>query len=178
MTGRRRRDGGADGGERSVEDRRRVADAVGRSGDLGLVRDGADRTQRLRRLRVGLDFAAWIGVYAGEVLVVTLARFERAILGVVGCVVGASNTVVNMLTVVGSVGTSRVTDLEAENATAHEIVPLDNLLVTAVPARPTSRVDKTAERVATQVSAVRVKLSSIVISLEVDQGLVDETNDL
>ena len=177
-TGGSRR-GGADGGQRCVEDRRSIGDAVGRGGDLGLVRDRTDRAQRLSRLSVGLDHPACIGVNSWEVLVCTLARLECTILGGVGGVVGASNTVVNVLAVVGSVRTSWVTNLEAENATAHEIVPLDDLLeAVVVSARPTGGVDETSERVTTEVGAVRVQFSSRIVGLKVDQRLVDETNDL
>jgi len=165
-------------GERRVEERRSVGDTVGRSGDFGLVRNGTDHTQRLRGLRVGLDLAVCIGVYAGEVLVVALATLECTVLGVVRGVVGASDTVVDMLAEVCSVGTSGVTNLEAENVTTHEIVPFDDLLVVAVSVRPTSRVYETTEGVATEVSAMGVQLSSSIIGHEVDEGLVDETNDL
>ena len=122
---------------------------------------------------------ARIGVDAGEILVGALARFERAVLGVVGGVVEASDTVVNVLTELGSIGTGRVTDLEAENITTHEIVPLDDLLVAGVVSiRPTVRVYETTEGVTTEVSAVGVQLSSSVIFFEVDKGLVNESNDL
>jgi len=56
LAGGRRHD--AAGGERSVKEGRGVSDAVGRGGDLGRVWDGADGTQRLRRLSVGLDIAS------------------------------------------------------------------------------------------------------------------------
>lgn len=138
----------AGGGERSVEERRSVCDTVGRSGNFGLVRDGTNRTQRLRGLSVRLDLTVGIGVDAREVLVVTVANLECTVLGVVGSVVGTSNTVVNVLAVVGSVGTSRVTDLEAENVTTHEVVPFDDLLVVGS-VRPTGRVNESAERVTT-----------------------------
>jgi len=127
------RSGNATGcGEGGVKERRSVGDTVGRGRNFGLVRDGTDRTQRLRRLRVGLDLTARISVNSGEVLVVTVARLECTVLGVVGGVVGAPNTIVDVLAEVGSVGASRVTDLEAEHTTSHEIVPLDDLFVTVV----------------------------------------------
>lgn len=127
------RGGNATGcGKGRIEERRSVGDTVGRGRNFGLVRDGTDRTQRLRGLGVGLDLTACIRVNTGEVLVVTLARLECTVLGVVGGVVGAPNTIVDVLAEVGSVGTSRVTDLEAEHATSHEIVPFDDLLVTVV----------------------------------------------
>lgn len=172
-------DGRADGGESSVDGRRSVGDAVGRSGNLWCVWNGADGTQRLGRLSVGLDLSGGVGVDTGEVLVVTLARFECSVLGVVGSIVSASDTIEDMLAVVGSIGTGRVAGLEAECATAHEVVPLNHLLVTVVVAvRPGGGVDKATEGVATEVGTVRVKLSSVVIRGEVNEGLVDETNNL
>lgn len=114
--------GTASGRESSVDDRRSVGDTVRRSGNLGLVRDGGDGAQRLRRLRVGLDLAGWIRINAGEVLVVALARLERPVLGAVGGIVGASNTVINVLAEVASVGASGVADLEAEEVSAKEAI--------------------------------------------------------
>jgi hypothetical protein len=129
-------------------------------------------------LSVGLDGTTRIGVDAREILVFTLARLECTVLGIVGGIVGASNTVEDVLAVVGSVGTGRITNLEAENATTHEIVPLNDLFVVVVSARPCSRVDETAEGITTEIGAVGVQLSTKVIRLEVDQWLIDETNDL
>ena len=85
-----------------------------------------------------------------------------------------------MLAVVGSVGTSRVADLEAENVAAHEIVPLDDLLIVAAAAgvRGSSRVYKTTERVTAEISAVGVKLSSKIVRCNIDEVLLDETNNL
>lgn len=112
-------------------------------------------------------------------MVGTLTRLECTVLGVVGGIVCASDTIIDVLAVVGGVGTSGITDLEAEDATTHEIVPLDDLLVAIiVSVRPPIRVDKTAEGVSTEVSTVGIELSSAVVSLEVDQRLVDETDDL
>jgi len=175
MSGGRNR--GAASGERSVEEGRGVSDAVGGGGDLGLVRHGGNGTQRLSGLSVGLDLAAGIGVNAGEVLVVSSASLEDTSLSIVGGVVGASDTIVDMLTVVGGVGTGGVANLEAENATTHKVVPFDDLLVTVV-ALPSSGVDETTEGVSTEVGAVGVELSSGVISSKVDSGLVNETDDL
>lgn len=76
---------------------------------------------------VGLDLAGGISVDAGEVLVGTLAGLKSTVLGVVRSVIGTSDTVEDMLAVVGGIGASRVTDLETENVAAHEVVPLDDL---------------------------------------------------
>lgn len=111
-------------------------------------------------------------------MISTVASLKGTVLGVVRGIVGASNTVEDMLTVVGSVSTGRVANLEAEDAATHEVVPLDNLFVGAVVARPSGRIDETTEGVATEIGTVRVKLSSGIVGLKVDLGLVDETNDL
>ena len=55
-----------------------------------------------------------IAVDAREILVITEAGFEGAILGVVGGIVGTSDMVVDVLAEVGSVGVGRVTGFEAE----------------------------------------------------------------
>ena len=144
-----------------------------------MVRHGGDGAQRLGRLSVGLDLTAGVGVDAGEVLVVTFARLEGTILRVVGGVVGTSDTVVDMLAEVSGVGASRVASLETENAAAHEVMPLDDLLVTVVVAvRPSGGVEEATKGVTTEISAVRVKFPSRVIGGEVDLGLVDKTDDL
>lgn len=41
-------------------------------------------------------------------------------MGIVGCVEGTADTVVDVLTELGGVGTFRIADLEAECTTAHE----------------------------------------------------------
>ena len=126
-----------------------------------------------------MDLTAGIGVDAGEVLVSTFTGLESTVLSVIGGIVGASNTVVDMLAVVSSVGTGRVADLEAENASTHEVVPLNDLFIAAiVTVRPTVGVDETAEGVTAEIGAMRVELSSKVIILEVDEVLSDETDDL
>jgi hypothetical protein len=176
VTGGRRDATGS--GERGVEDGRSVGDTVGRSGDLGLVWHGGDDSQRLGRLSVGLDLTAGVGVDAGEVLVFTLASLEAPFLGVAGGIVFASDTIVDMFAEVSGVGTSRVASLETELATTHEVMPLNDLLVSVVVARPGGGVEETTEGIATKVGTVRVKLSSEVICRYIDEGLVNETDDL
>jgi len=100
-------------------------------------------------------------------------------LGGIWGVVGASDTVVNMLAEVGTVGARRVARLETEKVTAHEVVPLDDLVIAVVvAARPSSGVGETAEGVTTEIGTMRVELSSEVISRKVDESLVDKTDDL
>ena len=97
-----------------------MSDTVGRSGDLGLVWHGANGTQRLGRLGVGLDLTGGIGVDAGEILVVALAGLESTVLGGIWGVVGTSDTVVNMLAEASSIRASGVADLEAEEVPTEE----------------------------------------------------------
>ena len=118
---RARARGNTTGGGKSVVDGGRgVSDTVGGGGDLGLVRHSGDGTQRLGRLSVGLDLTAGIGVDAGVVLVVALARLEGAVLGVVRGVVGTSDTVVDMFAEVSGIGASRVAGLDAEEVSTEE----------------------------------------------------------
>ena len=166
-------------GESGVDDGRSVGNTVGGGGDLGLIWHRGNDTQRLGGLSVGLDLTVAIGVDTGEVLVVTLARLEGTILGVVGGVVGASDTVVDVLAEVSRIGASRIASLETESVTAHEVVPLDDLLVVVlVVTGPCGGVEETTEGVTAEVGTVGVELSSEVIRTEVDEPLVDETDDL
>ena len=67
-----------------------------------------------------MDLTTWIGVYAREILVVTLAGLESTVLGVIWGVVEASDAIVNMLAVASSIGAGRVADLEAEEVPTEE----------------------------------------------------------
>ena len=107
-------------------------------------------------MSVGLDLTTRIGIDAGEVLVVTLARLESTVLGVIWGVVGAPDTIVNMLAEMSSVGASRVASLKTESVAAHEVVPLDDLLVGVVVVGPSGGVEETAERVTTKIGTVGV----------------------
>ena len=70
-------------------------------------------------MSIGCDFA--VGrVDTREVLVIALARFEDPVLGVIGCIVGTTDTVVNVLAELGGVRAGRVAGLEAELVAAHE----------------------------------------------------------
>lgn len=60
------------------------------------------------------------GVDTREVLVLALARLEDACLSVVGGVVRASDTVEDVLTVVGCVRLGGIADLDAERIATHE----------------------------------------------------------
>jgi len=65
-------------------------------------------------LLVGGDSTVGSGVHPREVSVVGLAGFEDLVLGSIGGVVSASDTVVNVLAEVGSVLAGRVASFEAE----------------------------------------------------------------
>jgi hypothetical protein len=72
-------------------------------------------------------------------------------------------------------------DQEKCDEEQNSLVPLNHLLegvVLTTIGREAVRVDETTERVTTEVSAVRVELSPGVVLLEVDLGLVNETDDL
>jgi hypothetical protein len=58
-------------------------------------------------------------------------------------------------------------------------VPLYHLLVVVlVVTAPSIRVNETTKGISSEVGTVRVHLTSIVVGLEVDEGLVDEADDL
>ena len=57
-----------------------------------------------------------------EVLVFTLTHLEGTIFSLIGCIVGTSNTIIDVLAVVRSmvIRTSRITDFETEGVATHE----------------------------------------------------------
>ena len=57
---------------------------------------------------------------AGEVLAITLARLKDAVDVGSGSVVCATNTVIDVLAVLGGVGASGVASFEAENISTHK----------------------------------------------------------
>jgi hypothetical protein len=92
---------------------------LARGRDLGLIRNAGDGTLILRRLGIS-EHGAVLSVNTGEVLVVTLARLKGTILGIVGGVVGTSDTVETVFAEVGCVRVGRITDFDAEGIAAHE----------------------------------------------------------
>ena len=114
MGGRDSRKGGVQGG-------RAEGLAVAARGDASDVWHGGDGTEGFRRLGVGDDLAVG-GVDTGEVGVFGVAGFENLVLGGVGGVEGASDTVVDVLAVVGGIGTGGVTCFEAEGVGSEEAV--------------------------------------------------------
>jgi len=69
------------------------------------------------------------GIDSREVLIFAKARFEDLVASSVGGVVSTPNTIVDMFTVVGGIGTSRVACFQAERVGAHEIVPFNHLFI-------------------------------------------------
>lgn len=143
--------------------------------DSGLIRDGGDGSEVLRWLGVGLNGTSSVSVDTGEVLVFTEAALEDTILIGSGSIVLAADTVKDVLAEVSSVGTSRIASLEAENTSTHEVVPFDSLGEASTPGIGE---EETTEWVTTLISTVGVEFSSRVISLDVDELLLDEASDL
>jgi len=145
-------------------------------GDLGLVGHGGDGALVLRGLGVGHDGTV-LGIDTRVILVVALAGLEGTVLGIIGDVVGAADTVETMFAEVGGVGVSGVANLDAESVASHEVMPFDHLSVIFAIAKG-GGVHETTHGVTAEISAVRVHLSSIVVALDVNLGLVNETNNL
>jgi hypothetical protein len=154
---------------------RLVGGARRAGGDSSSVGDGANGAKVLRWLGVGLSSTSGVGVDTRVVLVLTEAALEDTINVGSGGVVLAADTVIDMLAEVGSVGAGGVAGLEAEGSTTHEVVPFDGLLVAVTPGRGE---EETTKWVTTLISTVGVEFSSGVISLDVDEVLLDETGDL
>jgi len=127
-------------------------------------------------LSVGNDLAVGC-VDTGEVGVLGIARLEDFILGGIGSVVGASNTVVDVLAVVGGVGAGWVAGLEAEGIGADEVGPLDDLDVRSTTTECVGE-DDASHGITTEISTVGVHLTSRVTRCHVDFGLVHEAYDL
>ena len=79
-----------------------------------------DRAEALRGLGVSQGGTRSIGVDTGEILIIAKAGFESAVLSVVGGIVGAADTVVDVLAEVGGIGVGWVAGFEAECVGAHE----------------------------------------------------------
>jgi hypothetical protein len=73
-----------------------------------------------------------LSVDTGEILVFTTAGFKGTVLSVVGGVVLATDTVKDVFAEFAVVRSGGVTGFEAEEVGAHEVVPLENLLIPAV----------------------------------------------
>jgi hypothetical protein len=71
-------------------------------------------------LSVSHNSAGRIGIDTGEILIITLARSEGTVLGVVGSVVGTTDAIEDVLAEVRGMCTSRVTSLDTESIATHE----------------------------------------------------------
>lgn len=97
------------------------------------------------------------------------------VLGVVRRVVGAANTIEDVLAVLSSVRLRRVASLEAESVSAHEVVPFNCLNRRS---SPCGREHDTTHRITTEVGTMRVHFTTIVTGLHIYLGLVNEPDDL
>lgn len=171
--------GKSSGGQGGVKSSRLVGDTVGRGGNDGGVRRG-----NITRGGLGVGHGDTVGdIDTGGSLEICVTNFEKATWSVAGHVVRAAHTVVNVLAVGALVtcGGGRVTNRDAEGVATHEVGPVNDLLVTVIVATVAGEgvgVHQTTKGVPTQVSAVRVELSSVVISSHVDLDLVEVTSDL
>ena len=125
---------------------------------------------------------AILNVDTRGVLAFTLTRLEDTLRIVTGSIVRATDTIVDVLAKLSGTRASRIADLEAELASAHEVVPLMDLLVVVATlvgvGGEVVGVDETAEGVTTLVSAMGIEFTSRVVGLEVDEWLVQGTGDL
>lgn len=78
-------------------------------GDLGSIGHGADRPKRFGGLYIGGDDTVRSGINTREILAVSQAAIEYTISIAGGGVIGASDSVKDVLAVVGGVGSRRIT---------------------------------------------------------------------
>jgi hypothetical protein len=90
-------------------------------GNAWRIRNGSNRTKRFVWLRVCHDCAVG-GEDTWKVLIIAKAGNKLLVLGVVGGVVCASDTIVYMFAIVRRIGTSWVAGFDAENAGSYETV--------------------------------------------------------
>lgn len=129
-----------------------------------MIGHGADSPQLFRRLSVGLNSARCIRIDTREILIVTLARGKGTILGVVGSIVGTTDTIEDVLAVVCGVRASRVTSLDTESIASHEVVPFNDLLQVFGITTESIGVKETTKRVTTQISTMGIEFTSVVVS--------------
>jgi len=165
----------------SENDRAGHGNAVRRLGDPSGIGHGRDGSKRLRGL--GVCHNGTVGsVNTGRILAFTFAGLEDAVDVSSGGVVLAANTIKDVLAKLSSPRAGGVAELHAENVGTHEVVPLKHLLeVVASGSRilgEVVRVHEATKRVAALVSTMRVELASSIISLDVDEVLVDVAGHL
>jgi hypothetical protein len=112
------------------------------------------------------------------VLKLALARSERAVLRSARHVVAAPNQVIPVLAIVRGADTVEA-GFEAELSATHKRIPVEHLReCVTITVRSTVRIHDAAERVALQVSAMRVQLSSVVVWGKVECAVVNEPDSL
>jgi hypothetical protein len=175
----RNRDAQGDGGGTGIERSRLVGCALGSGGDPSAVGHAGDGAERLRGLLVGGDNTVSASVDTWEVLVVTSAAQEDIVNIGSGGIVGATDTIKDVLAVVGGVSTCGVASLEAELSSTHKVVPFDGLdVVGSTSGAKGLGEEEGTERVSSLISTVGVEFSSRIIGSEVNVLLGDITSDL
>jgi hypothetical protein len=111
-------------------------------------------------------------------LVVTITRSEGTVLGIVGSVVGTTNSIEDVLAEICSMCASRVTSLETESMATHEVMPFNDLLEVVGVTAESIGIEETTERVTTEISTMRVEFTSCVRILQVNLGLINEADNL
>lgn len=110
-------------------------------------------------MRISGNLPISASVNSGEILIVTVTRLEDVRLVGSRSVVVTADTVIDVLAKISSICTCGVASLEAELASTHEVVPLNDLLKAA------SEVlgeDEAAHWIPETISTVRVHFSSII----------------
>lgn len=130
-------------------------------------------------IRAGVSGALPTGrnsdTFPREGLVIACAGLENVVPRVGRGVEGASLGIINVLTVLGSVGTLRVASLQAELVVSNKVVPFNSLNEGS-----SERIGEkdTPQWIATIVSTMGVHFTACVTGRNVDFGLVDEPNNL
>lgn len=113
--------------------------------------------------------------------VISFAVFKGTVLGGVGGIERATNTIVDVFAKGSSIGLGVITGLGTEEVTTEEVGPVPALLertVVAAVGRESVAVDETTDGVTTAVLPSGIELSTKVTVSNVQLGLVDEPNDL
>jgi hypothetical protein len=128
-----------------------------------------------------LDDTSSVRVDTGEVLALALTALEDTIDVCGGCIVGATNTVVDVLAEVRAVLAGWVTGFDTEDITAHEVVPFDNLLeriLLAAIAGEGIAEHQTTKWVSSLIGTVGIEFTSRITCLDVDEVLSDVAGNL
>jgi len=122
---------------------------------------------------------AVLSVGTGEVLNIAIANFENSAGWRSRAVVIGADTIIDVFTEMWGVGVGRVTGLEAGCVATNEVVPFNHLCVSPVIAGTESlAVHETTHGVTAEIGTVRVHLTSVIISENVQSLLNDEALEL